>query len=58
MGLRYEIRARKKDGMVFSAELAVSETVIEGQRLYTGLIRHLAKNYGLETELREDRILR
>ena len=41
LGLRRVITARKKDGTVFSAELAVSETVIGEQRMFTGLIRSL-----------------
>jgi PAS domain S-box-containing protein len=43
LGLRRMVTARKKDGTKFSAELAVTETVIGGQRMFTGLIRNLSE---------------
>jgi len=43
LGLRRLITARKKNGAVFSAELAVSETVIENQQMFTGLVRDLTE---------------
>ncbi len=41
LGLRRVVTARKKDGSTFSAELAVNETVIGGQRMFTGILRNL-----------------
>ena len=51
LGLRRVVTARKKDGTIFSAELAVNETVIEGQRMFTGLLRSLTEQMGIEQEL-------
>jgi PAS domain S-box-containing protein len=45
------ITARKKDGTVFSAKLSVGETVIEGQQLFTGLIRKLEEKEQVDSEL-------
>ena len=51
LGLRRVITARKKDGTTFSAELAVSETVIGDQRMFTGLIRNLNGKEDTDYEL-------
>ncbi|MCG8605624.1 PAS domain S-box protein, partial [bacterium] len=53
LGLRRVISARKKDGTIFSAELAVQETVIGNQRMFTGLIRNLTEKMEIEPELRQ-----
>jgi PAS domain S-box-containing protein len=50
LGLRRLITARKKNGAVFSAELAVSETVIENQPMFTGLVRDLTEKIKKEQE--------
>jgi len=51
LGLRRMISARKKDGAIISAELAVKETKIGNQRMFTGLIRNLAEKMEIEQEL-------
>jgi PAS domain S-box-containing protein len=51
LGLRRMISARKKDGTNFSAELAVKETKIGNQRMFTGLIRNLTEKMEIEQEL-------
>jgi PAS domain S-box-containing protein len=51
LGLRRMITARKKDGTLFTAELGVHETVIRGQRMFTGLIRNLTEKKEIEHEL-------
>ena len=51
LGLRRMISARKKDGTIFSAELAVRETEIGNQRMFTGLIRNLTEKMEIEQEL-------
>ena len=53
LGLRRVVTSRKKDGTIFSAELAVNETVIGGQRMYTGLLRSLTDKMEIEQELTE-----
>ena len=51
LGLRRVITARRKDGTTFTAELAVSETVIGGQQMFTGLIRNLSSKEETDYEL-------
>ncbi len=51
LGLRRVVSVRKKDGTVFSAELAVNETVIGNQCMFTGLIRDLTEKMETEQEL-------
>ena len=51
LGLRRVITARKKDGATFSAELAVSETVIGDQRMFTSIIRNLSDKEETDYEL-------
>ncbi len=53
LGLRRVFTARKKDGTSLSAELVVSETVIEDKRMFTGLIRDLTENEQTEQESME-----
>ncbi len=43
----------KKDGSQFPMELAVGETVANGQRIFTGFIRDLTSRHKLEEELRQ-----
>jgi two-component system sensor kinase FixL len=54
LGLRRVITARKKDGTTFFAELAVNETVIRDQRMFTGLIRNLTETERIEHELMQN----
>ena len=51
LGLRRVVTARKKNGTIFSAELAVNETVIGSQRMFTGLLRSLTEKMEIEQEL-------
>ncbi len=43
LGQLREIRARRKDGTVFPAELSVSEMVIGSERLFLGMIRDISQ---------------
>ena len=51
LGMRRVVTARKKDGTVFSAELAVSEAVVGDKRMFTGLVRDLTEKEEVEREL-------
>lgn len=44
---------RRRDGTVFPAELAVAETLINGSRIFTGIIRDISARKRTEDELRE-----
>ncbi|SOC85147.1 PAS domain S-box-containing protein [Ensifer adhaerens] len=45
-----EVTARRRDGSVFPAELSVSETVMNGQRIFTGNVRDISARKAAEAE--------
>ncbi|HWJ72537.1 MAG TPA: PAS domain S-box protein [Kaistia sp.] len=47
------VTGMKKDGARFPMELAVGETIANGQRIFTGFIRDLTSRHKLEEELRQ-----
>jgi PAS domain S-box-containing protein len=53
IGLGREVQGQRKDGTVFPLDLAVSEIVLEGQRLFTGLVRDITDRKRTENELKE-----
>lgn len=53
IGIGREVLGQRKDGSVFPMDLAVSETLIAGRRLFTGLIRDVTARKQAETDLIE-----
>jgi len=51
IGIGREVLGQRKDGSVFPMELAVSETLIGGQRLFTGLVRDITARKQAEADL-------
>lgn len=45
-----EVTAKRRDGSLFPVELSVSETVINGQRIYTGNVRDISGRKAAEAE--------
>ncbi len=43
IGLGREVRGRKKDGSEFPLDLAVSEMLVDGRRMFTGIIRDITE---------------
>jgi PAS domain S-box-containing protein len=43
IGIGREVQGQRKDGSVFSLELAVSEMEVAGQRMFTGIIRDITE---------------
>jgi PAS domain S-box-containing protein len=50
IGIGREVRCLRKDGTEFPADLAVSETVLDHGRLFTGTIRDITKRKRAEAE--------
>lgn len=58
IGIGREVTGRRKDGSTFPMELAVSEMEVDGERMFTGIVRDITERKRAETELqaRENRI--
>ncbi|MCF8176075.1 MAG: EAL domain-containing protein [Burkholderiaceae bacterium] len=52
IGSKREVDARHKDGSCFPIELGVTETVLEGRKLFVGSVSSLASRKKAEAELR------
>ena len=48
IGIGREVVGRRQDGTVFPMELAVSETLVDGKRSFTGIVRDISERKRLE----------
>ncbi|MEQ1868929.1 MAG: PAS domain S-box protein [Vicinamibacterales bacterium] len=53
IGVVREVRAMKKDGTTFPAQLSVGEMAIDGARKFTCIVHDLTRRVGMEEQLRE-----
>lgn len=53
IGSNREVMARRSDGSTFLAELAVSETRLDGRRIFTGILRDITQRKHVEAEMHE-----
>ena len=51
IGIGREVVGLRKDGTQFPMDLAVSETVLEGRRIFTGIVRDISERKGAEESL-------
>ena len=52
IGIGREVEGRRKDGSTFPMELAVSETLLDGRRIFTGLVRDISERKAAERLIR------
>lgn len=57
IGIGREVRGRRKDGSEFPLDLAVGETVVNGARTFTGVLRDRSETKRLEQLLQERQTL-
>lgn len=53
IGIGREVEGRRKDGATFPLDLAVSESVLEDRRFFTGTVRDITERKKAESQLRE-----
>ena len=51
IGIGREVVGRRRDGSVFPMDLAVSEFLLDGERMFTGIIRDISQRKELEAQL-------
>jgi PAS domain S-box-containing protein len=51
IGIEREVKGLRKDGSIFPMEIAVSEVGLDGDRLFTGLVRDITERKRVEQEL-------
>lgn len=52
IGIGREVQGRRKDGSVFPMELSVGETIVNGRRLFAGIVRDITDRKRAEADLR------
>ena len=57
IGIGREVTGRRKDGSTFPLHLSVGETVMAGERRFTGILHDLSARVALEERLREQSAL-
>jgi PAS domain S-box-containing protein len=53
LGRRLEVEAMRSDGSIFAAELAVADSLLHGQRVFTAYLRDISERQRMERALRE-----
>ena len=53
LGRRIEIEAMRRDGSLFSAELAITEVLLHGKRIFSAYLRDISDRQRMEQALRE-----
>jgi PAS domain S-box-containing protein len=53
LGRRIEIEAMRRDGSLFSAELAITEVLLHGKRVFSAYLRDISDRQRMEQALRE-----
>ena len=56
IGIGREVRGQRKDGAVFSMELAISESTIRGKQVFTGIVHDISRRKENERALQLQRL--
>ena len=54
IGIGREVMGRRKDGSTFPAHLSVGELSVDGERMFSGIVRDLTERVSLERRLRDE----
>jgi two-component system sensor kinase FixL len=54
IGIGREVTGRRKDGTTFPAHLSVGELTLDGDRMFSGIVRDLTERVSLEHRLRDE----
>jgi PAS domain S-box-containing protein len=54
IGIGREVLGRRRDGTTFPAHLSVAEMTIDGERMFSGIVRDLTERVSLEHRLRDE----
>jgi two-component system sensor kinase FixL len=57
IGIGREVTGRRKDGSTFPLHLSVGETIVDGQKRFTGILHDLTARAALEAQVREQSAL-
>ncbi len=55
IGFGREVEGMRKDGSTFALDLSVSEMVVDGAKMYTGIVRDISERKETEVRLQEQR---
>lgn len=55
-GAGLEVYGQKDDGAIFPVEFSISEIVIDGEKLYSGIVRDITERKNAEEKLKENQI--
>lgn len=53
IGIGREVIGKRKDGSEFPMELSVSEIIVRGQKIFTGVVRDISDRRAAETQVKE-----
>ncbi len=56
IGIGREVQGKRKNGIVFPMELAVSEMTIDGKQMFSGVVRDITERRNFETTIRNSEV--
>jgi PAS domain-containing protein len=53
IGIGREVTGKRKDGRTFPMELGINETVVNGERLFIGMVRDITERKSSEDKIKQ-----